>query len=187
MPTLSRAEVLALPELPFARPTSSLSEARIVSQTMTSHRQSQFSQALSGRIMTKATGAQWFEMHLTFSPMRAEQALRMIGFLEKMQGRIGYCRIPLFPDAGSSDLTVGSYVNYSNHSKLYVVTSLSGASPTVAPRPLNEGGSLIVPSTSSRDDHLVYMAASLKSDHQSIEVKPDGLNHINLTFIERLE
>lgn len=179
MTPLTRAEVLALPELPFSRPSASKSDPRIRSFDIASNRKTRQSQSLSGQILTRDGGAQWFTLKVSYAPIAQEKILPLISFIEQAGGKQGLFRVPVQNFSSGLGATAGHYINYDNDHKLHLITDASAAPAlTVSPIPRLLGGVPIY------DDPL--LVCSLRQDIQAVRVDARGLVRLSLSFVERI-
>lgn len=134
------------------------------------------SQAESGKILGRAKGTSYYEMELTYPPMRRDQFGPIRAFLEdNARPKVFYVEVD--PLTGVAGEIVGNHINFDNDTKLHLVT---GATPltTVTP-PMRNIGGLIVSSP-------VYMRCSLKNDVQKLSLAKDGLVRFEINLEERI-
>lgn len=144
-----------------------------------SNYRTQTSMAVSGKILSRKYGGQFYELTLAYPPMRRDQAAPIIAFLEEQEGRFGIFRVRLPDDmAGVTGVEVGNFANLDDdpNKKLYRITAL-GVPPTLRPMPLTAGNVV----TSG-----VEMRCSLKNDVQMITLGNKGLVSLRINLIERV-
>ena len=132
------------------------------------------SESLSGKVLTRKIGGQRFEATLVFPPMNKSVFNPIHAFLMEQEGSSGifYIQIPTF---GDTQAAAGEYVNYTNHTKLYMVKS-DGVD--TYPDQLVTGGAV--------DSTGTYMRVSLRNDVQVIEYGADGTVRLEIDVLERL-
>lgn len=131
------------------------------------------SESLSGKILTRKVGGQRFEATLVFPPMNKGNFNAIHSFLmEQGSGGIFYIQIPTFGDTFGA---AGEYVNYSNHTKTYMIPSTgTGTYPE-----LIVAAGTVVPA-------VTYMRVSLRNSVQTIEYGADGVVRLEIDTVERL-
>ena len=132
------------------------------------------SESLSGKILTRKVGGQRFEATLVFPPMNRGAFNDIHAFIMEQEGSNGifYIEIPTFGDTHG---VAGEYINYSNHTKTYMVKS-DGVD--TYPDQLVTGGTVV--------SNVTYMRVSLRNDVQVIEYGTDGTVRLELDVVERL-
>ena len=131
------------------------------------------SESLSGKVLTRSIGGQRFEATLVFPPMNRGAFNEIHAFLmERTPNDIFYIQIPAFGDTHG---VAGEYINYSNHSKMYMVSS-DGVN--TYPDQLVAGGTAVSNET--------YMRVSLRNNVQVIEYGQDGTVRLEIDVEERL-
>lgn len=132
------------------------------------------SESLSGKILTRKVGGQRFEATLVYPPMNKGSFNAIHAFLMEQEGQSGtfYIEIPTF---GPTHGLPGEYVNYNNHSKMYMVGS-NGVD--TYPDPIVTGGTVV--------SNVTYMHVSLKNSVQVIEYGTDGTVRIEIDVEERI-
>lgn len=132
------------------------------------------SESLSGKILTRKVGGQRFEATLVFPPMNRGAFNEIHAFIMEQEGSSGifYIEIPTFGDTHG---VAGEYINYSNHTKTYMVKT--GGVDTY-PDQLVTGGTVV--------SNVTYMRVSLRNDVQVIEYGTDGTVRLEIDVVERL-
>jgi len=145
-----------------------------VSYKITSKVNTLKSESLSGHIRTRKVGGQRFEATLVFPPMNRGAFNEIHAFLMEQEGSNGifYIEIPTF---GTTHGVAGEYVNFSNHTKTYMVKT--GGVDTL-PDVLVTGGSTV--------SGVTYMRVSLRNSVQMIEYGQDGTVRLEIDVEERL-
>lgn len=186
MTVRNRNYALSLPELPFARPGGAKGDPKIASLSIRSVNRSKKNQSINGRIITRSSRAQWYELRLSYAPMHHTQISPIISFLEQCEGQHQEFRVPIFPLTGQYGLAIGQYVNFDNDVKLHMVTETTPTA-VVTPPARFENGAMIIPQTQNPADvDTVYMVCSLKQDVQTVDVDNRGLVRLSLDLVERL-
>jgi len=134
--------------------------------------------AISGKILSRKYGGQYYEMTLVYPDMRRDQAAPIIAFLEEQEGQLGIFRVQLPDDmSGTPGLEVGNFANIVGDAsnKLYRIVE-AGASPRLMP---SAPGA--TPITSG-----VMMRCSLRNDAQIIKLGRSGLIRLEIDLVERV-
>jgi len=134
------------------------------------------STAASGKIQSRLYGGQSYAITLVYNPMRRDQAAPLITYLHEMQGRHGIFRVKLPQLTGQAGQVVGNFLNFSNDTKLHMVTVESPLEVT----PLARNGGGVV------DANSPYIQCSLAGDMQQIELGRNGLIRLEIDLVERL-
>lgn len=145
----------------------------------TSRYRTQTSMAVSGKIIGRKYGGQYYEARLVYPALRRDQLAPIIAFLERQEGRYGIFRVQVPTDmAGQVGDVPGNFANVVGDSlnKLYRVTGSPG-DLAVMPTP---------PSGSSFTTSGVQMRCSLKNDAQQIVLGRTGLIRLEIDLIERV-
>jgi hypothetical protein len=145
-----------------------------VSYKITSKVNTLKSESLSGKILTRKVGGQRFEATLVFPPMNKGAFNAIHAFLMEQDGSNGifYVQIPTF---GTTHGVAGEYVNYSNHTKMYMVKS-DGVD--TYPDQIVTGGTVV--------SNVTYLRCSLRNSVQVIEYGTDGTVRLEIDVMERL-
>lgn len=145
-----------------------------VSYKITSKVNTLKSESLSGHIKTRKVGGQRFEATLVFPPMNRGAFNEIHAFLMEQEGSNGifYIEIPTF---GTTHGVAGEYVNFSNHTKTYMVKT--GGVDTL-PNVLVTGGTTV--------SGVTYMRVSLRNSVQMIEYGQDGTVRLEIDVEERI-
>ncbi len=149
-----------------------------VSYRIRSNYRTQTSMSVSGKIVSRKYGGQYYEMTLVYPPMRRDQAAPIIAFLEEQEGQLGIFRVELPDDmSGTAGLEVGNFANIVGDAsnKLYRIVE-AGASPKLMPSVTGA-----TPITTG-----VMMRCSLKNDVQVITLGPSGLIRLEIDLVERV-
>jgi len=145
-----------------------------VSYRITSRVNTLKSESLSGRILTRNVGGQRFECTLVFPPMNRGAFNDIHAFIMEQEGANGifYVEIPTY---GTSHGIAGEYVNYSNHTKMYMVKS-NGVD--TYPDQIVTGGTVV--------SNVTYLRCSLRNSVQVIEYGADGTVRLEIDVLERI-
>ncbi|MFC3051659.1 hypothetical protein [Kordiimonas pumila] len=142
---------------------------------ITPRQRTKVSTASSGRILSRLYGGQSYSMTLVYNPMHKATAAPLLAFLQEMQGRHGIFRVDVPQLNGVGGLNVGSFVNFSDDTKLHMIT---GTGPLTYSPP--QRGSGTVSATSP------YMRCSFTSDTQEFSLAKNGLISLQLELVERV-
>jgi len=134
------------------------------------------STAVSGKMQSRLYGGQSYAVSLSYNPMRRDQASALIAFLHEMQGRHGIFRVKLPHLSGEEGQVIGNFVNFSDDSKLHMITGVGPLTVMPAPR---VGGGIV-------DPDGPYLRCSLVRDAQEISLERNGLIRLEIDLIERL-
>tara|TARA_B110000977_G_scaffold185289_1_gene249963 strand:+ start:576 stop:1046 length:471 start_codon:yes stop_codon:yes gene_type:complete len=144
-----------------------------VSYRITSKVNTLKSESLSGHILTRNVGGQRFEATLVFPPMNRGAFNEIHAFLmERDASSIFYVEIPTY---GTTHGVAGEYINYNNHSKMYMVKT--GGVDTY-PDQLVTGGTVV--------SNVTYLRCSLRNSVQVIEYGTDGTVRLEIDVVERI-
>lgn len=158
---------MPIPTLPTS-PAPSAVKFRLKSRSVVS-------QAESGKMLGRSKGTSYYEMTLTYPPMRRDQFGPLAAFIEE-NARPAIFNVTVDPLTGSAGEVVGNHVNFDNDTKLYLVT---GTGPTTVTPPMRNTGGNIVTSP-------VTMRCSLMSDNQQLSIAKDGLVRVEINLVERI-
>ncbi|WP_262694486.1 hypothetical protein [Kordiimonas aquimaris] len=140
-----------------------------------SRQRTRASQSESGHIFTRSYGGQVYEVTLSYNPMTRTQAAPLIAFLQSRKGRDSKFKVDISGLAEAPGLHVGSFANFSDSTKLYLIT---GTSPVeVTPSRSN---------TANPFTDTVFMYASLVGDVQEVSLGRGGLIRLEVDLVERL-